>query len=193
MSNTGGDSAESSAGVLQKSIWEHPENSENAPKFCPHCGNELAHPDDLRDNDHIDAVGLFSAYQRHREAHFAWGDDPRQDGVGRGDPYLASHYAGDKSAMWEPDEGASGDPEEVVGHVYDVDIRYEATCRARVVAHSESRAKEKAEELRLGNSEDLCGDIVEAHIGQELHTYTTEVDDVLRADELAERMEGWPW
>lgn len=178
-----------------ESVWTGPEKEDTAPKRCPHCDRPLAHPDDLRNNENIEAVGLYSAYREHRQAHFSWGDDPRDHGVEYGDPYLGNYYDTSRDATWEPDEDEpAGDPDEVVGHVYDVDIRYEATVRARVVAHNEQQAKEKADELRFTGQEDLTGTIPEAELTMQLHTDTTEQKDVHRADtDLAERMEGWPW
>lgn len=188
----GVDTAQSGWG---ESVWSGPERNENAPKRCPHCDRPLAHPDELRDNDNIDAVGLFSAYREHRQAHFSWGDDPREHGERYGDPYLGNYYDTSRDATYEPDDdGPAGDPDEVVGHVFDVDIRYEATVRARVVAPGKQRAKEKAEDLRITDGEDLNGNVPEARLTTQLHTDTTERENVHRADtDLAERMEGWPW
>lgn len=183
-----------SAEGYQPSVWDDPENSAEAPKKCPHCGEELAHPDDLRDNDAIKAVGLFSAYRRHRQAHFPWGDDPTEDGEGwQQDPYLASAYSGDMSALWEPEDGPSGDPDEVVGHVYDVTISYETQLRATVVAPTESRAKDKAKDLEMFGEEDSTGSVPEKHVTHEIHGEARTRQDVTRSDERAERMEGWPW
>lgn len=179
----------------EDSLWSAPEMRDTEPKRCPHCDVPLAHPDDLKDNEDIDAYGLFSAYREHRQAHYAWGDDPRDHGEGTGDPYLGDYYDTSRDATWEPDEDSpAGDPDEIVGHVYDVDIRHEATVRARVVAPSEQRAKEKAADLRVFGEEDLTGEVPEARLTHKLHTDTTEQKDVHRADtDLAERMEGWPW
>jgi len=177
------------------SLWGGPETDERAPKRCPHCDRELAHPDDLRANETIDAVGLFTAYREHRQAHFGWGDDPRDHGDRYGDPYLGNYYDTARDATYEPDDdGPAGDPDEVVGHVFDVDIRYEATVRGRVVAPDKQRAKEKVEDLRLADGEDLNGNVPVANVTMELHADTTEREAVHRADsDLAERMEGWPW
>jgi len=147
------------------------------------------------ENDAIDARGLFTAYREHRQAHFEWGDDPRDHGDRYGDPYLGNYYDTARDATYEPDDDEpAGDPDEVVGHVYDVDIRYEAVVRGRVVAPDKQRAKEKLKDLRLADGEDLNGDVPTANLTMELHGDTTERDAVHRADsDLAERMEGWPW
>lgn len=191
------DSAESTQQTgWSDSMWAGPELRAEAPKRCPHCDRPLAHPEDLRDNDDIDAYGLFSAYREHRQAHFEWGSNPRNHGERYGDPYLGNYYDTSRDATWEPDEDdePAGDPDEVVGHVFDVDLRYEATVRARVVAINEKQAKEKAEDLRLANDEDLDGHVPEAELTMQMHADTTKRKDVHRADEeLAERMEGWPW
>jgi hypothetical protein len=183
-------------GGFSVSVWGNPEHTPTAPKYCPSCGLELAHPDDLRENDSIEASGTFQAYRKHRHAHYNWGEDPTTHGAEPGDPYLAHHYDGDKSAAWEPEEddgGVSGDPDETVGHVFDVDIRYEATVRATVVAPDRHRAEEKADELRMMNDEDFHGNVPTSELTMELHTDSTKVDDVRRDEEAAERMEGWPW
>lgn len=177
----------------ETSVWNDPENNEKAPKKCPHCDQALAHPDDLRDNEDIDAVGLFSAYRRHRQAHFPWGEDPREHGSEPGDPHLGGYYDGDRDALWEPDDGPSGDPDEVVGHVFDVTISYESQLRATVVAPDKGRAKKKAKELHSLNEKDLTGNVPERHVTHEIHGDTFERDDVTRSDDRAERMEGWPW
>jgi len=182
----------------QDSLWGGPETKAERPKRCPHCDRELAHPDDLRDNDDIEARGLFSAYRAHRRAHFEWGDDPRDDGERYGDPYLGNYYDNDRDATWEPDEededDTHGDPKEVVGHVYDVELKKEATVRARVVAPDERTAKEKADELHLMDEPDLNGHVPTAELTMDLHEGAFELKDVHRADtDLAERMEGWPW
>lgn len=184
-----------SATGFQQSIWDDPENDPNKPKKCPHCDATLAHPDDLRDNDEIEARGLWSAYRRHREGHFEWGDDPTEDGRGDRDPYLGSYYSGDKDALREPedDDGAGGDPDEVVGHVFHVDIRYEATARAKVVAPDERQAIKKAKEMRVMDEADLDGNIPTAEVTMDLHGDAMELGDVTRDDDRAERMEGWPW
>lgn len=184
-----------SAEPLSSSVWDDPQNDPTRPKTCPHCDATLAHPDDIRDNEEIEARGLWSAYRRHREAHFAWGDDPSEDGSGDKDPYLGSYYSGDKDALWEPDEDddVGGDPDEIVGHVYQVDIRHEATVRATVVAPDERRAAEKVEEMRLHDEADIHGNVPTAEITMELHDDAMELGEVTRDDKRAERMEGWPW
>ena len=180
--------------TFDRSIWTGVEGSENAPKECPHCGRALAHPDDLRDNDSIQARGLFSAWRRHREAHYGWGADPREDGDEYGDPYLGNYYDGDKDATWDPDDDEpAGDPDEIVGHVYEVTIYHEARTTARVVATDEHRAKEKVEYRELPDGKDLNGSIPESQVTHKLHDETREVESVTRADDRAERMAGWPW
>lgn len=178
------------------SVWADPENNPNVPRKCPHCEQALAHPDDLQDNEDIDANGLFRAYRQHRKTHFDWGEEPRTHTSGFGDPYLGSYYDGDKDALWTPsdEEDTTGDPDEVVGQIFDVDLRFEATVRARVVAPNKSRAKEKADELRIRGDEDLSGHVPIAELTHQVHADTVEIDEVTREQtELAERMEGWPW
>lgn len=183
-----------SAEGMQTSIWDNPENNEQRPKKCPHCGQPLAYREDLKENDEIEASTYWTAYRRHREAHFPWGDDPTEDGTGGFDPYLGSYYSNDRDALWQPeDDSPSGDPDEIVGHVYSVDIRYEATVRATVVAPDENRAAKKVKEMRLNNEEDLHGNIPSAEITMDLHDDVWEQGEVTRSDERAERMEGWPW
>lgn len=183
--------------TLDPSIWDrHPENTPTNPKVCPHCEEDLAHQDDLKDNDEIDAYALFFAYRKHRQAHFDWGDDPERDGAEPGDPYLASYYDTNRSAAQDPidEDEASGDPDEVVGEVFDVTVSYEAQLRARVVAPDKHRAKEKAKDMRLMNEEDLSGYVPDTELTHEVHSEARSVKEVTRSqDELAERMEGWPW
>jgi hypothetical protein len=179
---------------LDSSIWTGIEGREKAPKRCPHCKRELAHPDDLRNNDSIEAMGLFSAWRRHREAHYGWGDDPHEHGDEYGDPYLGTYYDTNRDAVEQPDDEPTGDPEETVGHVYEVTICYEARKTAKVVATDKHRAKEKVKYDELPDGEDLTGHTPRAERTHELHDTVRKVKSVERQDEeLAERMAGWPW
>lgn len=180
-----------SAAEYTESIWSDPENSDSAPRICPICEQVLAHADNLRDNDDIPANGLFSAYRLHRQAHYEWGEDPTQYGKKPGDPFLGHYYDNDANALWEPedDDQPPGDPDEVVGNVYDVTLSYELQVRARVVAPDDHRAKEKVRYREL--PEDVSVTEERTHL---MHKDARQVKKVTRADtDLAERMEGWPW
>jgi len=86
------------------------------------------------------------------------------------------------------------DPDEIVGEVFDVTIKMEFTANARVVAPNEGRVKEKAEEMRIANREDVNGNVPEPRYTMSLHQEADAIKPVARRDEdLAERMEGWPW
>lgn len=186
-----------------ESIWnQHPDNSATAPRYCPHCGEQMAHPDDMKANDRLpDDPGRREAYSRHRQAHFEWGTDPAEV-FWRGDPYLDDYYEDN------PGKG-SRDKDEVVAHEYDVTITYEARLKTKVVASTEHQAKKKAKEMR-GHGTDLYGDTPEAHISMELHDEAREnkpvtrrmvenSEDVDEDDEdedgvnYADRLPGWPW
>lgn len=173
------------------SVWEGVDCEPTAPTHCPHCGEALAHPTDLRNNDDIDASGTFAAYRRHRWAHIPWGDDPREHTSIRGDPYLAAFYGEGRDAT--TDDYGGGDPDEVVGAVYDVRISYETELRATVVAPTEHRAKEKAKDMNVFNEKDLSGTVPQFYRQYEIHGRASKRDDVTRADGRAERMDGWPW
>lgn len=192
---------------LEPSVWTTIEGDDNAPKECPHCHQPLAHPDDLRDNEDVDASGLFTAYRRHRQAHFEWGFDPTRDGEKRGDPYLGSYYNTDRDATWEPDDGPSGDPDEEVTDVFDVEINYEYVMRGRVVAANESQAKEKLKRMR-DEERDLYKEIPTPYMTHEVHSSARQVRSVTRKEVIdssdvdekeddgvnyADRLEGWPW
>lgn len=182
-----------SGGGLQPSIWT--DNMVGIGiQFCPHCGEEIADPVDLRHNDEIRAPSArHGAYRRHRRAHYSWGDDPTQDGDDEGDPYLADYYSGATGDADDQDDDGE-DEDEIVGHVYDVTVHYTAKMKARVVAPSEGAARNKATELKATNGEDLCGDVPEPYVTERVHTDEREIKEVTRGDEdLAERMEGWPW
>lgn len=176
------------------SVWNDPEHRAKVPKKCPHCDRALAHPDDLRDNEEIRVTGLFRAYREHRQAHFRWGDDPETHGSKPGDPYLGSYYDTNRDALWEPEDAPSGDPDEVVGHVFNVTIHYQAQASGTVVAPNKSAAKEKLKELKMSGEEDKNGRVPEVVVTDEVHSDAFQKKDVTRSDtELAERMEGWPW
>ena len=87
---------------FEQSVWDMVETFDCAPKYCPHCGEKIAYPWNLSDNDDIDADGRLAAYRKHRQAHYSWGTDPTDDN-GR-DPYLADYY---DSA--ETDDGSNQD------------------------------------------------------------------------------------
>lgn len=185
----------------QESIWKRQEeNDEKAPKYCPHCGEKLAHPDNLRENDDVKAVGRGSAYRKHRQAHYSWGIDP--EGYD-GDPYLADYYDG-----VEQDKGPTLDPDEEVAGVYDVEINYEAVLRAKVVASDKGQARERAKDLRLDKEECVGGWVPETEITHAMHETAREIKRLTRGEieetsevdeeedsgvNYADRLPGWPW
>lgn len=188
-------------GQYETSVWDrHEGNDEQVPEFCPHCGEQLAHPDDMKENDDLSRnPGFLAAYRKHRQAHYEWGVDPATVYPG-GDPYLDDYYDDN------PGKG-SRDKDEIVAKEFDVEIKYEATMRATVVAANESQAKERAQELR-GHGKDLTGNVPEPHISLEVHddvrerTELTrrEVENSAEVDEdeedginYADRLPGWPW
>lgn len=192
-----------SAGPFEPSVWDrHDGNSDYGPKYCPHCGDEMAHPENLKNNDDIDASGRQTAYRRHREAHYSWGVDPA-DQFRDGDPYLADYYDG----LQTSETGPKLDESEEVAGIYEVEINYEAVMRARVVAADKGQAKERAQLLR-DEGEDLTGHIPTREVTHELHSRTDEIkrltrgeiEDSSEVDEaedsginFAERLPGWPW
>lgn len=192
-----------STGLFEPSIWDRQgDNRAHGPKYCPHCGDKLAHPDNLRDNDAVDAWGRQAAYRRHREAHFSWGTDPAEC-FECGDPYLAKYYGGVET----DDAGPVLDEDEEVAGIYDVEINYEAVARARVVAADKGQARKRADEI-IEAEEDLTGRIPIREITHELHSSTREVEQLTRGEiqdtadidededdgfNLAERLPGWPW
>lgn len=193
-----------SAEGFEPSIWDRQEgNSEAIPKYCPHCGEELAHPDNLRENDDIEAAGYGKAYREHRAAHFNWGVDPAEIHED-GDPYLAKNYDG----VQDGEGGPKLDRDEEVAGVYDVDIRFEAVVRARVVAGDKGDARDRADQLRIDGEADLDGWVPTAEITHKLHDEATEIrrltrgeiDDSSEVNEnedkginFADRLRGWPW
>jgi hypothetical protein len=192
-----------SAEQFEPSVWRrHEDNSDRSPTYCPHCGDEIAHPENLRNNERIDAVSRESAYRRHREAHFGWGTDPA-DQFEDGDPFLADYYDGVET----DGTGPTLDRNEEVAGIYEVEINYEAVMRARVVAADKGQAKERAQLLR-DEAEDLTGHIPTREVTHELHDRTREIkrlsrgeiEDSSEVDEdedsginFAERLPGWPW
>jgi len=165
------------------------------PDFCPQCDKELAHENDLEQNDGIDCDDQSIALRRHRRTHAAPGPDPSKDWGEDDDPYLAETYSSGRGAS-DPDDvtEVQGDPDEVVGGVYEVEINYTAMMRATVVAPNESRAKDKAQDLRLTGSEDFNDVVPEIMPQDTVHDTVYKQDDVHRDEtELAERMDGWPW
>jgi hypothetical protein len=130
----------------------------------------------------------------HRQAHFSWGGDPQSHGDRYGDPYLGNYYDGDKDATGGSSGDVSEDPEETVGHVFEVTITHEAKTTSRVVAPSASRAKEKVKYEEYPDGTDLNDVNPEPRITHELHSEAREIKEVERKDDnLAERMAGWPW
>lgn len=190
-----------SAQTYEQSIWERIDgNEDNHPEYCPHCGEKLAHPDNLRENDDIDVASRRGAYRAHRQAHYNWGVDPALVHEG-GDPFLADNYDGVGS---DPVQDAD---EEVAG-VYDVEVRYEAVMKARVVAVDGHQAKERAEDLRVMNGECVGGWVPSAEITHDLHDEAREVKRLTRGEieessdidededdgiNWADRLPGWPW
>jgi hypothetical protein len=190
------------------SVWNiHDENDDHAPKYCPHCGDEIAHPDSLRENEDISVSGRFGAYRQHRGAHFNWGVDPATI-YPDGDPYLADYYEMEP----EGEDGPSLDPHEEVAGIYQVEINYEAVLRATVVATNKHQAKERVENLKLNGDTDLNGNVPEPRVQHQLHDTTREMKKLTRKqiqessddgdgedDEddggvnYAERLPGWPW
>lgn len=185
--------------AYQDSIWGEQDVQRGGPRRCPHCDEELAHPDRLRENDDVAVSEYTEAYRQHRRAHFAWGRDPAADTDGDGDPYLADYYG-------DGDDSHLPDDEEVAG-VYNVEIRYEATMHATVVAPTEYAAKDRAKELR-GTGEDLSGYVPEPEVTMEVHDDVTEQRQLTRGEikessdvdesesdqiNYAERLPGWPW
>jgi hypothetical protein len=184
------------------SIWDRHDNNEaKIPRYCPHCGEQLAHPDDMKDNDDLDGnPGRTQAYRLHRQAHYGWGVDPAEVYYG-GDPYLADYY-GDSTST-----GPTMDQDEVVAHAYEVTIHYEATLRTKVVAADEGHAKEKAQILRDSDT-DLWGNVPTPEITHKIHDEVRESYELTRAEveesadvdededdgvNYAERLPGWPW
>lgn len=167
----------------------------DVPDYCPQCDKELAHEGDLEQNDAIDCTELSTALRRHRRAHAAPGEPPSNDSPGDDDPYLAASYSTGRGAS-APDDTVAvhGDPDEVVGGVFEVEINYTAMMRATVVAPNEHEAKTKAEDLRLAGGADYNDVVPEIMPQDQVHTTTRKVEDVHRDDtEQAERMAGWPW
>lgn len=155
---------------VQQTLTGEEADERERPKTMLYCGECDAHI--LRSH-------------RHDHAHDLYESRSDYESAGRSDS---------SSVLDDDDEGDIGDEDEVVGEVYDVDIRMEAKVTARVVAPCESDAKEKAEELRLGDREDVTGNVPEARLTMTLHKDASSVQEVTRGDEeLAERMEGWPW
>jgi hypothetical protein len=189
--------------TVQESLWDrHEGNDEVHPQYCPHCGEKLAHPDNLMDNDDLRAVSRTAAYRQHRQAHFEWGTDPA-DVFGGDDPYLANHYDG-----VEDSAGVTQDPEEEVAGVYDVEINYDAVLRARVVAADKHQAKDRAEDLALSNEECVGGYVPSKEVTHQVHDRVREVQSLTRGEieessdvdeeedsgiNWAYRLLGWPW
>lgn len=194
-----------SADGFEPSLWDREEgNSDTVPKYCPHCGEQLAHPDNLRENDAIDASGYGKAYREHRAAHFNWGVDPAEIHED-GDPYLADYYDGIES---EDDSGLTLDPDEEVAGVYDVSIHYEAVVRAKVVAADKGDARDRADQLRIDDEQDLTGYVPTAELTHKVHDDATELRRLTRGEidassdvdededkgtNFADRLRGWPW
>ena len=192
------------------SIWNTPQKNPHNPKQCPHCRKDIAHPDDLANNEQIAASGRFEAYRQHRKAHYRWGIDP-QTIFRDGDPYLDAYYDSIKI-----DGETTANPDEEVAGVYDVTIKYEASLQAQVVAADKNQAKDKAKRLR-GDKADLRGNVPTARTTHELHGDAHEVrrltrreiqesadnsdpahehsdgDDTDTGVNFAERLPGWPW
>lgn len=100
----------------------------------------------------------------------------------------------DASTDTEDEDDSKKDPDEIVGEVFDVTLKMEYTAKARVVAPNQARAEEKAEEMRVAGREDVDGDVPVPNYTMLIHTDSRAVKPVTRRDEdLAERMEGWPW
>lgn len=193
-----------SAQGYEQSLWERiDDNEDKSPKYCPHCGEQLAHPDNLRENDDVDAAGRVSAYREHRATHFDWGVDPALVHEG-GDPFLADYYDGVETS----DTGPTLDPDEEVAGVYDVEICYEARMTARVVAADDHHAKDRAKDLRVKNEECVGGWVPSAEITHELHDDAREAKRLTRGEiehssdidedeedgiNWADRLPGWPW
>jgi len=192
-----------SAEQFEPSVWNrHDGNSDYGPKYCPHCGAQIAHPDNLQDNDAIETSSRHAAYRRHRAAHFDWGTDPASQ-FDRGDPFLDDYYDGVATSG----TGPTLDEDEEVAGVYEVELNYEAVVRAKVVAADKGNAKEKAE-LLIDEGEDLNGHVPTRRITHQLHDRERELKRLTRGEiqatadidededdgiNYAERLPGWPW